>query len=204
MSRLELSFQEPVRTERLVLRPLVADDAEALHAYRSLAAVAAYVPFEPMSRAEVAERLAGRWAMRRIDGEGEGVLVGIQRADTGELIGDLSLWLSSAEHRCAEVGWLLHPAHGGHGFATEAAHAVLHLAFDALGVHRVIARVDARNAPSLALCARLRMRREAVLLENEWFKGEWTDEVGFALLEHEWAGQHADGPASCRWPLVAE
>lgn len=30
------------------------------------------------------------------------------------------------------------------------------------------------------------MRSEATLIENEWFKGEWTDEVDYALLEHEW------------------
>jgi RimJ/RimL family protein N-acetyltransferase len=198
----ELSFSGPVRTERLVLRPLVANDADALYAYRSLPEVARYVPFTPMTRGEVTERLAGRWAAREITGEGEGVLVGIERADTGELVGDVSLWLSSAEHRCAELGWLLHPAHGGQGFATEAAHGVLHLAFGGLAVHRVVARVDARNGPSLALCERLGMRREAVLVENEWFKGEWTDEVDYALLERDWAGQHPDGPRSCRWPLT--
>jgi RimJ/RimL family protein N-acetyltransferase len=60
----------------------------------------------------------------------------------------------------------------------------------------------ARNGPSLALCERLGMRREAVLVENEWFKGEWTDEVDYALLERDWAGQHPDGPRSCRWPLT--
>ncbi len=197
----ELLFESPVRTARLALRPLVPGDAEPLLAYRSLPAVARYVPFAPMTREQITERLAGRWAVRAITAEGEGVVAGIERADTGELVGDVSLWLSSSEHRCAELGWLLHPAHGGQGFATEAAHAVLHLAFDRLGVHRVVAGVDARNAPSLALCERLGMRREAVLVENEWFKGEWSDEVDYALLEQEWAALHPGGPRSCRWPL---
>jgi RimJ/RimL family protein N-acetyltransferase len=30
------------------------------------------------------------------------------------------------------------------------------------------------------------MRQEAVLVENEWFKGEWSTEVDFAILESEW------------------
>jgi RimJ/RimL family protein N-acetyltransferase len=142
------------------------------------------------------------WARGEITGEGEGVLLGIERVDTGELVGDISLWVTSAEHRGGEIGWLLHPGHGGRGFATEAAHGALHLAFDRLGLHRVIARVDARNTSSLALCGRLGMRREALLRENEWFKGEWTDEVDHALLESDWAAQHAGGPGSCRWPLA--
>ncbi len=56
--------------------------------------------------------MQGRWAKTRI-GEGEGLVVGFERADTGELIGDLTLMLVSAEHRGGEIGWLLHPDDGG-------------------------------------------------------------------------------------------
>jgi RimJ/RimL family protein N-acetyltransferase len=187
----ELALERPVRTERLLLRTLRPGDAEAVLAYRSLEEVARYVPFAPMSAAEVDERMAGRWSRTRI-AEGEGLVAGIERLDTGELIGDLTLMLVAAEHRGAEIGWLLHPAHGGRGYATEAARAGLGLLFDA-GAHRVVARVDARNAPSLRLCERLGMRREAVLLENEWFKGGWSDEIDYALLEREWAAPPAAG-----------
>jgi RimJ/RimL family protein N-acetyltransferase len=34
---------------------------------------------------------------------------------------------------------------------------------------------------------RLGMRREAHLIENEFVKGEWTDELDYANLEREWA-----------------
>lgn len=181
----ELALEEPIRTSRLLLRTLESGDADAVHAYRSLPEVARYVPFEPMSPELIAERLQGRWAQTRA-GEGEALVVGFQRADTGELIGDLTLMMISAEHRGGEIGWLLHPGQSGHGFATEAARAGLGLMF-AAGLHRVTARVDARNEASLRLCERLGMRREATLVANEWFKGEWTDEVDFALLEDEWA-----------------
>lgn len=184
-ARLELALERPVRTSRLVLRTLRPGDADAVHAYRSLPEVARYVPFEPMGPELISERMAGRWSLTRINEEGA-LVVGFERADTGELIGDLTLMLVSAEHRGGEIGWLLHPAHGGRGYATEAARAGLALMFGA-GLHRVVARVDARNGPSLRLCERLGMRREATLVENEWFKGEWSDEADYALLEHEWA-----------------
>ena len=75
--------------------------------------------------------------------------------------------------------------------------ALLGLAFDDLGLHRVIARVDARNDASARLARRLGMRQEAYLVRNEWFKDEWTDELDFALLEEEWAGHlAANGSAS--------
>jgi RimJ/RimL family protein N-acetyltransferase len=33
---------------------------------------------------------------------------------------------------------------------------------------------------------RLGMRREAHLVQNEKVKGEWCDEVIYAMLRHEW------------------
>ena len=188
----QLGLEHPVRTERLLLRTLRPGDADAIHAYRSLPEVARYVPFEPMSPELIAERLQGFWARTRANGEGEGIVVGFERVDTGELVGDLALMLVSDEHRGGEIGWVLNPGHGGHGYATEAARAGLGLMF-AAGLHRVVARVDARNGPSLRLCERLGMRREATLVANEWFKGEWSDEVDFALLEDEWSERSARG-----------
>jgi RimJ/RimL family protein N-acetyltransferase len=63
---------------------------------------------------------------------------------------------------------------------------MLELGFDALGLHRIIGRIDARNDASAAVLRRVGMRQEAVLVENEWFKGEWSTEIDFAILEHEW------------------
>ena len=85
-----------------------------------------------------------------------------------------------------EIGYAFDPAFGGRGLATEAAAAMLRLGFEDLGLHRVIARLDARNLPSARLCERLGMRLEARLVRNEWFKGEWSDELDFAMLADEW------------------
>jgi RimJ/RimL family protein N-acetyltransferase len=146
-----------------------------------------------MDQQTVAGNIAGRWARREIAAEGDSLLLGAELASSGQVIGDLTLWVHSAEHRGGEVGWVFNPDHSGQGYATEAAHAVLHLAFDQLGLHRVVARVDARNDASLRLASRLGMRQEGHLLANEWFKGQWSDEIDFALLEDEWAAQHRPG-----------
>jgi RimJ/RimL family protein N-acetyltransferase len=62
----------------------------------------------------------------------------------------------------------------------------LDYAFDALGLHRVIAIADCRNAPSVALLERLGMRGEGHFLESNWFKGEWANEYLYAVLKNEW------------------
>jgi RimJ/RimL family protein N-acetyltransferase len=64
---------------------------------------------------------------------------------------------------------------------------MIDVAFRDLNAHRVVARLDARNDASRHLLERLGMRREAHLVQNEFIKGEWTDELIFAVLEGEWA-----------------
>ncbi len=106
--------------------------------------------------------------------------------DTGELIGDVMLMWESEEHRLCEIGYVVHPDHAGRGYASEAAGALLALAFDTFEMHRVRARVDKRNPASAGVLRRIGMRQEAELRQNEWFKGEWSDEQDFAILEDEW------------------
>jgi RimJ/RimL family protein N-acetyltransferase len=176
----------PVRTERLLLRPLTANDADALLVYRGRDDVSRYVPFEPMSRDDILERIAGRWARTELTDEGQSLTLGAQLAGTGELAGDVMLFWHSREHASGEVGYVFNPAVGGRGYATEAARAMLRLGFEGLGLHRIVARIDERNEPSAKLARRLGMRQEARLVHNEFFKGEWSTEVDFAMLAEEW------------------
>jgi RimJ/RimL family protein N-acetyltransferase len=180
-----LAPEYPIVTARLLLRPLdPATDIDSVHAYQSRPDVCRYIPYEPRSREEVADRLHD--ARATLDAEGQALDLAVVRRDTGALIGDALLFWRSAEHRTGEIGYVIHPDHTGNGFATEAARAMLALGFDELGLHRIIARIDERNAASAAVLRRLGMRQEAVLVENEWFKGEWSTEIDFAILEREW------------------
>ncbi|GAA3769215.1 GNAT family protein [Plantactinospora mayteni] len=176
----------PVRTQRLLLRPLTAADVDALLAYRSRPDVCRYVPFEPMTRDVITERLATLWANTDLTDEGQALALGIEVAETGQLVGDVVLFWHSREHRGGEIGYVLNPDFSGHGYATEAARALLHLGFDHLGLHRITARIEERNEPSAKVARRLGMRQEARLVHNERFKGEWSTELGFAMLADEW------------------
>jgi RimJ/RimL family protein N-acetyltransferase len=114
------------------------------------------------------------------------MFVAVILRDSGEMVGDVMLSWHSAKHRGGEIGYVINPDFQGHGYATEASRALLEMAFAQLGLHRVIARIDSRNHPSARVLRRLGMRQEAHLVHNEWFKGEWTDEIDFAMLEDEW------------------
>ncbi|WP_199431877.1 GNAT family N-acetyltransferase [Qaidamihabitans albus] len=176
----------PIRTARLILRPFRPGDLDALHAVQSREDVTRYLHWEPRTRLEAATALAKRMRRDMLDGDGQVLGIAVERADTGELIGDLNLDWLSAEHRRGEIGFVFHPSHHGRGFAAEAATELLRLGFDELGLHRIIGRCDGRNGPSAALMQRLGMRQEACLRENVIVQGTWADELVFAMLEQEW------------------
>jgi RimJ/RimL family protein N-acetyltransferase len=178
----------PIETDRLLLRPLdPATDVDAVLAYQSRPDVCRYIPYEPRTREQLAERLADPARNRStLEEPGQVLSLAVVEKQTGTLVGDVVLFWHSAEHRGGEIGYVINPDHTGRGYATEAAGALLALAFDGLDLHRVVGRIDSRNTPSAAVLRRLGMRQEAVLVENEWFKGEWTTEIDFAILAAEW------------------
>jgi RimJ/RimL family protein N-acetyltransferase len=186
-----LTFDEPIETERLVLRRWHRDDVEALFEQQSDPAVAAYLPREVRDREEAEAALAARIASRGLAGDDDEISLAVERREDGRVIGDLTLWLRSAEWAQAEIGYVFSPAAAGQGYATEAARALVDVAFDALAAHRVYARADARNEASTRLLERLGMRCEARFRENQIFKGVWCEEVVYAVLASEWPALRA-------------
>jgi RimJ/RimL family protein N-acetyltransferase len=176
----------PLLTDRLSLRPFRDEDLDAFHAIQGRPDVVRYLYWEPRSRDETREMLDRRMAQTAIECEGEGLHLAADRRASDGLVGHFSLFYKSEEHREGEVGFVMHPDHHGHGYGTEGARLMLRLGFEALGLHRIIGRCDARNTASARVMEHLGMRREAHLIENEWVKGEWTDELVYAMLDREW------------------
>ncbi|MFS2294389.1 MAG: GNAT family N-acetyltransferase [Actinomadura sp.] len=176
----------PIETERLTLRPFSADDLEGLYAYQSLPEVARFLYWEPRTLEESRTFLRQKMMASTIEKEGDWLVLAVVWRQTGDLMGEVNLQWRSREHRQGEIGYIFNPAFHGKGFATEAAEVVLRLGFEGLDLHRVVGRLDGRNTASARVLERLGMRREAHLKQNEMVKGEWTDEVIYAMLRHEW------------------
>jgi RimJ/RimL family protein N-acetyltransferase len=108
------------------------------------------------------------------------------------VIGEVHLQWLNREHRQGEIGFVINPDHHGNGFATEAADEALRLGFTGLGLHRIIGRLDGRNLGSARVLDKLGMRREAHFVHDEFFKGEWSDQLVYAILDDEWRKRHQD------------
>lgn len=109
----------------------------------------------------------------------------IDRA-SGRFIGDVGLFSVDRDHRSAEVGYILHPDFHRRGLAVEASRAVMKVGFEMLGLHRIFARCDDRNAASARVMQKLGMRYEGHFLSDTFAKGEWSGTLYYAMLEDEW------------------
>lgn len=162
------------------------DDLDALADLHGRADVTRYLPFGARTQDEAARALADKVAQTALAQEGDVLNLVVEERGGGAFAGEVYLFWRSGLHGQVELGWVLNPRCHGRGYATEAAGAMLALAFDQLGAHRVFARIDPRNGPSRRVAQRLGMRHEGTLLQTGHFQGEWVDEELHALLAREW------------------
>jgi RimJ/RimL family protein N-acetyltransferase len=109
----------PIETERLLLRPFSRGDVDAVFSYRSRADVAEYLFDPPMNHAECAEAVRLRVAQIAFIGEGDKIVLAVERREDGRMIGEVSLiWRSVADLQ-GEVGYIFHPDAHGRGYAAE-------------------------------------------------------------------------------------
>jgi len=114
-------------------------------------------------------------------------------AEGGRLIGSCGVRVNDRTLREGNIGYELNPEYWAHGYATEAARAMLDYGFDRLGLHRIWAQCNADNTASAHVLEKLGMRREAHFREHDYFKGRWWGSFIYAMLDHEW--QAAGRPA---------
>ena len=176
----------PVRTERLLLRAFGEDDLDALYDLHRRPEVAQFLLSDTRTRGEVREMLKRRLTQTDLAKEGDNLAVAVVVRESGALIGDFNLVLDEAGLGRAEIGFVLNPTHGGRGYATEAGGALLRLAFEHFGFHRVIGICNGRNSASMHLMERLGMRREAFFVQSEVLKGKRVDVANYAILRQEW------------------
>ena len=142
-----------IETERLIVRPLEDADRPAV--------LAAWLdPANERAPGQPEERVRG-WAA--------GVPWGVFEKETGEYVGDCSLFLAE-EHNEWELAYGINRDRWGRGYATEAARACVAYGFDELELERIVADVDPANEASVRVlekCGFKAVTPELYTLERE-------------------------------------
>lgn len=107
-------------------------------------------------------------------------------ASGGPLVGTCTLSQLDSANRRAELGFALGRAFWGRGYMSTALPELIAFAFGELGLHRVFADIDPRNARSIKALGRLGFRQEGVLRQHYLVQGEPQDAVVYGLLRSEW------------------
>lgn len=176
--------QTTLSTERLTLRWLTADDAQALFDIFSDAAVTRYWssgPWTDMAQA----RSAIDDIVAHYDA-GSSLRLAIVLSATGEMIGSMNLYDFKHGNRRCDIGYALAAAHWGKGYLTEAMRATLDYAFDTLELNRIEADIDPRNDASARLLEKMLFQREGYMRERWIVQGEVCDTAFYGLLRRDW------------------
>lgn len=182
-----------LHTARLRLRPFTIRDTDAIYTLMSNISVLRYWDSPPWTERARAERFIVR--CHEMEQEGSGVRLAIERTADGQFIGWCALSNWNPDHRSAMIGYCLDETAWGHGFATEAAGAVLQWAFATLDLNRVQSGADTRNRASERVLEKLGFVREGTLREDCIVNGEVSDDSVYGLLRREW-DQRASHPVA--------
>jgi len=183
--------QPTLFTERLTLRPFVADDAfdvERLAGIREIADTTLNIP-HPYPHGGAAEwiRLHGpAWI------DGSSATFAILGRKTGALVGAISLMIKR-EHRRAELGYWIALDCWNRGYATEASRRLIDFGFEFLDLHRIEARHFLRNPASGRVMEKLGMQQEGVERDQVIKSDRFESLAVYSILEPEWRSQRMGG-----------
>jgi RimJ/RimL family protein N-acetyltransferase len=169
-----------IRTLRLILRPFREEDAEDVLVFAGDPNYAFFATDQPpMTVEDVRDYLA----KAAVTPWSERLRFAIQRE--GRVIGAIELqpdWPNGT----GSLGYGIAPHHQGRGYATEAIRAVIAHAFEVLGLAKVWARADPRNAASVRVLQKAGMKEEGVLRSHVLRRGERADRVYYGILRDEY------------------
>lgn len=136
-------------TERLLLRPMAASDAEGIFMLRSNERVNQYINREPAQTIADAEAFINKVLNNAAAGTSYQWVLTLK--SEARLIGTICLWNISEDRTTAELGYDLLPHYHGLGLMSEAVKSILAFGFQQANFHQIEAFTHSDNLPSRKL-----------------------------------------------------
>ena len=177
-----LEWKLPVlTTDRLILREVTMNDAEAMFKYSSNDNVSRYLLWETHQTLEDTKALI-EMAMESYEMR-DFYHWGIEY--NGQLIGTIDYVGLNDYSGMGEIGYVLSEDYWNKGFVTEAAKRIIDFGFDELGLVRIQARCIAENVASSRVMEKCGMKFEGTLRKSLVVKGIYRDVNMYAIIDDD-------------------
>jgi RimJ/RimL family protein N-acetyltransferase len=178
-----------LKTERLVLRQVTAEDTAAMFRLMGDPRVTRFLgraPFASLDEATQRVKMFEKEFQARA-----GLAWAVTQRTDGQFMGICRYTHFDTFHDRAELGYLLMPEWWGQGVMAEAVSAALDFGFNRIGLHSVEADIDPANSQSRRLLEKLGFVQEALFRESFYIPHEarFGDSAVFSILQAGWASR---------------
>jgi [ribosomal protein S5]-alanine N-acetyltransferase len=179
------TFQTGVVTDRLVLRSLQAHDFESWRlGYANRRPAAHHHDRGPVDASGLTEDKFSMWVERqaKVARRDQTYVFWLFTADMSTTVGAIDFsTLQRDNNAWANAGYVVHNQHQRGGYGREALRALLPVAFDTLGYHRIEAAIRPDNEPAIALARSVGLEFECVR-KKFWLDPDgWADHVIYSI-----------------------
>jgi RimJ/RimL family protein N-acetyltransferase len=172
----------PIQTPRLLLREFTTPDEDDVHEYASDVVVARYTDWGPNTPTQTRDRISA-YLEEQVTWPRDEVSLAVEQYTERKVIGTIRISIVDRQTRTADFGLVFNRRYWNQGYASEAAGAILRVAFEMLSLRRVCATCDTRNVGSWHVFEKIGMLREGLLRRDVFQKGEWRDSYLYARIE---------------------
>ena len=181
-------FAVRYETERLILKMLTADYAEKVCDFltRNKEVFGKYEPVTPPNYYTPAYQATMLNCEMQLALKEETIRYYVfLKENPKQIIGTVCLHnITPHIYSCCEIGYKFDAAYWHMGYAREAVAMGVSIAFAALGLHRVLARVMPENTASIRLLKSLLFEEEGLERESIRIQNVWQDHLRFSLVNH--------------------
>ena len=172
-----------LETARLLLRPMVMADAEAMYVYAGDEEVTRYLSFPEHQSLENTKIVIANHFMANPLGK-----YVIEHKENHQMIGMMGL-RTQINSGTGEIWYALNKAYWGQGLVPEAATCLLELGFEKLQLIRIFATHDLRNPKSGRVMEKIGMTHESTVYQAMKSKGEIVDLMTYGITKQAWQEQ---------------
>ncbi|MDH6133382.1 ribosomal-protein-alanine N-acetyltransferase [Kitasatospora sp. MAA4] len=158
-------------------------DWQAVHTWAALPEACRFQPWGPNTEAETRAYVAA--AVQAWSEVPQRRFTYAARIDD-DVVGVGELHVRNRNHRQGEISYIVHPRLWGRGVATAIGRELLARGFGELGLHRIHATCDPRNAGSARVLGKLGMTWEGRHRHDMLLRDGWRDSEVFSILDDEW------------------